>query len=401
MEIMRKLLPIITLSFFVLLSIVLTVFKPQAEQRLEKPAPLMSVEVVKLARLDYPIEIASFGTVQPRTQSILLPQVAGQIIEVSPQFRDGGFFEKNDILLVIDPRDYATQVLIAESELADAKLALIEEEARADQARKEWQRLGNNVVEPPDLVLRKPQLAAADAQVRSAEGKLAQAQLSFDRTKIRAPFAGRVLTANVDLGTVVSPSTNLASLYAIDYVEIRLPVKNSDLGFMNLPENYRFHSMSDANLPDVQIENSMAFPAEIWHGKIVRTEGALDSFSHQLYVIAQLDDPYGSGAKGRRPLKIGQYVKAKISGKMLKDVIMIPNAAIYQGSYVYIVRDGTLLRRDISIAWQNDKDAIISSGLETEDVLVTTNLGQISSGTRVTIAAEKSLIPHSLDQSGS
>lgn len=386
---MRKLLPFFCLAFFVLLTIVLNVFKPQAEQRVNRPVPVMNVEVNTLAAVDYRVQIASFGTVQPRTQSELLPQVSGQITAVSPNFRDGGFFEKGEILLVIDPRDYETQVLIVESELADARLALAEEEARADQARKEWHRLGSQA-QAPDLVLRKPQLMAAQARVKSMEAKLALARLSLDRTKIRAPFSGRVLTTNVDLGSVVPPSAQLATLYATDYVEIRLPIKNTDLNFIDLPEDYRFHP-ANAILPDVEIEDRSAQPAEIWPGKIVRTEGALDSFSHQLYVIAQIDDPYGQVASARRPLKIGQYINAKIVGKEVKNVIVIPNAAIYQGSYVYIVREDILQRRDISIAWQNSKEALIAKGLDAGEQLVLTPLGQISSGTRVSITGEESV----------
>jgi hypothetical protein len=71
---------------------------------------------------------------------------------------------------------------------------------------------------------------------------------------------------------------------------------------------------------------------------------------------------------------------------MVANVLVIPNAAIYQGSYVYIVRDEILQRRNIEIAWQNDKDAIIATGLEHGDMLVTTVLGQVTSGIRVSIA---------------
>ena len=89
---------------------------------------------------------------------------------------------------------------------------------------------------------------------------------------------------------------------------------------------------------------------------------------------------------GRSPLKIGQYVTAEIAGSELNDVLVIPNSTIYQGSYVYIVEDGLLRRKDVVIAWQNDSDAIISEGLKHGDQLVTTALGQVTSGLRVAVA---------------
>lgn len=122
---------------------------------------------------------------------------------------------------------------------------------------------------------------------------------------------------------------------------------------------------------------------------MVRTEGAIDENSQQLHVIAQIAEPYGAKAKNKPPLKIGQYVTATIQGKSLNKVLVIPNKSIYQGSYVYIVTEGLLKRREVELAWQNEKDVIIRSGLQVGDKLVLTSLGQLISGTRVTIETEQ------------
>jgi multidrug efflux pump subunit AcrA (membrane-fusion protein) len=108
-----------------------------------------------------------------------------------------------------------------------------------------------------------------------------------------------------------------------------------------------------------------------------------------LHVIAQIDDPFGKKSEGRSPLKIGQYVTAEIPGHLLSNVLVIPNNTIYQGSYVYIVEEGLLRRRDVVIDWQNDDDALIAEGLAHGDHLVTTPLGQVTSGIRVSIEGEQ------------
>jgi multidrug efflux pump subunit AcrA (membrane-fusion protein) len=123
-----------------------------------------------------------------------------------------------------------------------------------------------------------------------------------------------------------------------------------------------------------------------WDAKLVRTEGAIDETARQLHVIAQIDDPFSAEHGGQTPPKIGQYVTAELTGRTVRNVIVVPNSTIYQGSYVYVVEDDILQRRDVVIAWQNDSDAIISSGVEHGDQLVTTPLGQVTSGIRVTIA---------------
>ena len=122
-----------------------------------------------------------------------------------------------------------------------------------------------------------------------------------------------------------------------------------------------------------------------WDAELVRTESAIDETARQLHVIAQITDPFGTTAAGRTPLKIGQYVTARLAGKTLPDVLVIPNNTIYQGTYVYVVEDGVLRRREIGIAWQNDTEAVVSSGIAPGDELVVTPLGQVTSGVRVSI----------------
>jgi multidrug efflux pump subunit AcrA (membrane-fusion protein) len=126
-----------------------------------------------------------------------------------------------------------------------------------------------------------------------------------------------------------------------------------------------------------------------WDAKLVRTEGAIDETARQLHVIAQIDDPFGPGSEGKAPIKIGQYVTARLDGKLVPGALVIPNNTIYQGSYVYIVVDGILARRDIDIAWQDDKEAIVAAGLKPGDALVSTPLGQVTSGIRVSVVGEE------------
>jgi RND family efflux transporter MFP subunit len=386
---MKKIIPVVIVVIFAGAVYFAKTFKPEVEKRNASVELGLVVDSITVERKPFPIEIQSFGRVQPRTHSTLLPQVSGEIIEVSANFRDGGFFEKGEVLVVIDPRDYEAAVKIAESSLEEARLALSEEQAQSKQALVNWKRLDPNTKEAPDLVLRKPQLAAARAKMQSAEAQLEQARLNLARTQIKAPFAGRVLTQNADLGQVVSSSTNLADLYAIDYVEVRLPLKNNDLRFVELPESYRFTDDFEQRFADVTIINRMGTKGEEWQAKLLRTEGAVDETSHQLYVIAQIDDPYGVAAESKRPLKIGQYVSARIQGITVPDALVIPKKAVYQDSYVYVLEGSVLNRRDIELQWQDEHQALVSSGIKAGDRLITTPLGQVTSGTRVKTPQQK------------
>ena len=383
----RKFMPIAIFAGLVAIAVIIRMNPPETPQRPQFSGPTMTVETIPVLPRDYRIMLQSYGTVQPRTRSMLVAQVGGQIVEINENVRDGGFFEKGDTLGQIDPRDYEADVQIALASLADAKQAMAEAIARSDQAREDWERLGNEG-EPSKLVLRIPQLEAARAGVGSAESALTKVKLDLERTSIVAPFAGRVIRKLVDLGQVVGPNTQLAEIYATDVVEIRLPLRNRDLGFIDLPESYRHSGPRETSI-DVLIKSDL-IGNEKWQARLVRTEGAIDESARQLHVIAQIDDPFGPRSEGRSPLKIGQYVTAEIEGKTLPGALVIPNSAIYQGSYVYTVEDDILRRRDIEIAWQNDIDAIVDNGLELGMDLVMTPLGQVTSGIRVSVLGAES-----------
>jgi RND family efflux transporter MFP subunit len=357
-------------------------FNPPAMNHHGAPSgPQTVVEVASVTTRDYQITVNSYGTVQPRTQSILVAQVSGQIVTVKPEFRPGGFFTTGDHLMTIDPRDYEANVKIAEATLMDALQLQAQEAARAEQAQTDWVRLGDPLETPSELLLRKPQLEAAKARVSSARSSLTKSNLSLERTTIQAPFSGRVLRQLVDIGQVVTVGAQLAEVYATDYVEIRLPIRNADLAFVELPET------QTVDAPTAKINSNLGSETT-WHAEIIRTEGAIDEVARQLHIVAQITDPFGTEQSVERPLKIGEYVTAEIAGKTLQDVVVIPINTIYQNSYVYVVSDGLLQRRNIDIAWQNNIEAIVAAGLSSADALVTTPLGQITSGTPVRIAGE-------------
>jgi len=379
--VIRIVVPIVILLVLVAAGFLILENPPELDRGGAPTGPQTVVETLEVVPRDFQVMVNSYGTVKPRTQSMVVSQVSGQITGIDQKFRPGGFFQQGDKLVDIDPRDYEANMNIAEASLMDALQAEAQEVARSAQALNDWQRLGNPDEKPSALVLREPQLQAANARVLSARSALAKAQLDLERTIIKAPFAGRVLRQMVDRGQVVSIGAQLAEIYATDLVEVRLPLRNTDLEFVSLPEENR------SVRPTVTISSELGGKRK-WEGEIVRTEGAIDETSRQLHVVAQIKHPFDVVDASGRPLKIGEYVTAQIKGVTLKDAVVIPAETIYQNTYVYAVKDGHLLRKDIEIAWQNGVDTIIASGIEPGDVLVTTPLGQVTSGTAVRIAGE-------------
>ncbi|MDP5147922.1 efflux RND transporter periplasmic adaptor subunit [Shewanella sp. ULN5] len=376
----KYLIPVGIIVLAIVIIALITANPPTSKRGKPMAVAAMTVETQVLNPQDYQVQVGSFGVVKPRTQSSLVTQASGQILSISPNFREGGFFEKGEVLVQLDDRDYQAEVKIAEAGLLLARQQLLEEQARTNQALADWQRLSNGR-EPTSLVLREPQLAAARAAMLSNQAKLEKANLALERTKIVAPFSGRILEKHVDIGRVVTTNGQLAIIYATDYVEIRLPINNSDLSLVELPEQGK------SEVATVTFESDL-IGIQNWKGQLIRTEGAIDSSSQQLYVVAQIDEPFNYQSNQPIPLKIGQYLTANIAGKKLDQVLVIPTKAIYQGTYVYVVNDGKLLRKEVTTLWQNSQDAVIKTGLNRGDELVITTLGLVSSGTPVTILAK-------------
>ncbi|MEY3045039.1 MAG: hypothetical protein RL242_1881, partial [Pseudomonadota bacterium] len=176
--------------------------KTEAQRRPPPPATRLTVEAIQVKPTDYQINVNTFGTIQPRTQSTLVSQVSGNILRIAPSFRDGGFFEKGALLLEIDPTEYEAEVRLTETALTQSYLTLKEEQARSQQAIRNWQRLGQQGF-PSDLAMRRPQLEVAKSAIEAGRIRLAKAKRNLERTRVVAPYAGRIMDQMVDIGQYV------------------------------------------------------------------------------------------------------------------------------------------------------------------------------------------------------
>lgn len=377
-------LPIVISLVTAMVVTFLIVQQPEIAKQRAPALKAVEVEVLEIQPRAYEMVIHSFGAVQPRIQSALVSQVGGAIVQISDNFRPGGFFNRGDLLLRIDPRDHQTQVALAEAELQEAELALKQEQARGRQASVEWQQLGLEDA-PSDLNLRRPQMQAIEARVAAAKARLVQAELDLARTEIIAPYDGRVLNLRVDVGQVISANSHLGDIFATDHFEVRLPITNQALPWLDLPEVYT-NITATQHSTAVTIINPLAPDATSWQGKLVRTESAVDSETQQLHVIVEIPEPFVK-VGNRVPLKIGQYVQARIRARSMKSAMVVPSSALYAGGYLYIVNDGYLQRREIDILWQGEDELVVASGISIGEQVVLTPLGQISSGTPVTIVS--------------
>lgn len=398
----RIVMSILAVTF--LFVFLLNAFKPEAQKR-AVPETVVRVDVIKTQTSSYPIVVSANGTIEAATRGNLVAQIRGEIVAMADNFNTGGSFNKGDVLIQIDPRDYQAELSRAAAALSQANAAYRQELANAKQAEEDWNRLGNS--EPaPDLVLRKPQLAAARAQLDSARAAHETALLNLSRTKITAPYSGRIIQRQAVLGQYVGVGVPIAEVYSTDGVEVRLPISQDEYVQLGLDE---FDPDSDTSAQfKVVIKADIGSRKYTWDANITRTDSTFDINTRQIDVIAEVIDPFSTrdaNASTNKPeLKIGQFVTASIQGQTIENVFVIPNKSIREGSYTYVVREGRLQKQPVGIIWQDDQNTLVDTGLRDGELVVTTSLNSTLAGAKARLPdsfAEKQNIDTTADDNAS
>jgi len=350
----------------------------------ETPPPL--VRVAEVETTDVRFTVTSQGTVRPRTETTLIPEVSGRVVGVSPSLVAGGFFEKDDVLLRIESGDYDRSLITSRSQVRQAELRLAQEEAEAEVANAEWNELYPEEVAPP-LTSRSLQLAEARAALESAKARVLQAEEDLDRTVIRAPFAGRVRDKRVDLGQFVTRGQAIAEIYSVDRAEVRLPIRDSDLAFVDLPLVYRGDTGRQSH-PTVVLRANFAGRVYEWEGRIDRTEGEIDPKTRMVYAVAVVDDPYSYKKNvDRPPLAAGMFVEAEIVGTEAVGVVVLPRSALRADNRVLVIDGENKLRfREIRISRIKRDRVVVQDGLEPGERVCLTPLTAVTDGMKVRTA---------------
>lgn len=357
--------------------------KAQQPERVEEVRQAVLVDVIEAEERLVNFTVTSQGSVQPRTETTLVAEVSGKISSVAPNFIAGGIFNAGDVLLEIDPSDYQTALKRAEANLASQHARLADEQARSEQALRDWRNLGRTG-EPSELVLRKPQVQEAIANVEAAEADVDKARRDLERTHIAVPYDGLVKRKLVDIGQYVSPGSQLGVTFAVDIAEIRLPLSTDDVAFLDLPS---VTDVADDAFPLVTLSAEQAGARRTWQARIVRTEGVVDEASRVIYAVAQVTDPYGVlGQSTQNELKVGTFVRAEIQGRSAGNVVVLPRRALQRDNTVLVANSERELEiRPVSVVRAEPHEVYISAGIEDGERVITTTLEAPVPGMKLTI----------------
>jgi RND family efflux transporter MFP subunit len=354
------------------IAVALTVLRTPPPKKPIDTRPLL-VDVLTLQPERARFDIASQGTVRPLTETVLSAEVAGTVIGMSSAFVAGGLFATGDELLEIDPTNYRVAVERAEALVRQRQVEFDgNEKLRSKGYRAE-----------SDYVTSAAALAAAKAE-------LVQAKRDLERTSIRLPFDGMVRSKDVDLGQFVAPGTVLGTVFATDIAEIRLPLTDEDLAFIDLP--LATGSRTDEG-PEVTLTAMQRGREQQWHARIVRSEGVVDENSRVTYAVARIDDPYRLHTEGT-PLPMGTFVSAAIRGQPLDDVYEVPRYAL-RGSdeLLFLDADDTVRIHSVKIVHADAENAYIGEGVQPGERIVLTAIEAPFNGMPVRVSGEDDTAP--------
>jgi len=365
------------------LAYALLVGKPAPEPvELTPPGP-PAVDVVVAEPAQRALSVVTQGTVRPLREIKLVSRVAGRVERVAPRFAQGSFFAADDELVKIEDVDYHLAIARAESQVAASEQKLAEERGRARQAQREWRELGS--VEANDLFLRKPQIAAAEAALKAAEADLESARLDLERTAISAPFNGRISEKLVDAGQFVSAGTAVATVYATEAVEVRLPLTGRQVALLDLPLNYDNEPLAGDGAP-VTLRARFANRDWEWRGSIVRTDASIDENSRVVFAVAEVQKPFArEPGSDRPPLAPGLFVNATISGRPLSAVTQLPRSGLRSDDTVMVVDSQQLARSRPVHLLDSDADSVWVQGLEAGERVIVREPVLVIAGMEVTV----------------
>ena len=359
-------------AFAVAVSSLLWVTRPRAEKTESEERP----PVVEFQRATYEsvaFDIPSQGLVGATRRTRLTAEVGGRVAEVSSHFEVGRMVKKDEVLLRLDDTDHRAALAQARSTLAEAEAALANEEARAEQARRDWEKLGRGG-EPSPLTLREPQVQSARERVEAARVAVERARKDVERTTIQAPYDAVVATKDTEFGNTLAPGAAIAEIFATAPFEVRLPLSIDEAPFLEADDDGDLRG-------EVTVRASAAGRTRTWTGRIVRTEGEVDRSSRSLHVIARIES-----AEKVSPLRLqpGLFVDATIAGRTVPDVAAIPFSAFLDLDRVAVIDSGDRLRfRTVDVVFREGDTVWIAGGIDEGARVCLTELASMVEGVRV------------------
>ena len=375
--------PIAVIVLALGISSLLVSFQPEIDKIIPtKTLPTIETKKIKLTAIRQ--SVMAYGIVKPHKQIALASEIAGRVIWVSEKLISGGKFDQFDPLIRVENTDYRLQLdkASAENTRAQVDLGIYENDYQRQQGLYKKNLISNSQLDDAFKMYKR-----AEATLRITQANLEQASLNFQRTEITAPFSGRVQQESIDEGGYLTVGAPIATLYADDIVEVRLPISNDDLGFLNWPQQMRGTLSSEESIA-VSINSTYGGIEYQWQGQLERIESEVDPKTRLFHAVAVVKNPeFGE----QPPLTVGLFVTAEIAGRSYDQAVLIPRNAVIDNRVLVVSKDNRLMYRDIEIIRINKDSILVGRGLNNDELICVTPPSIIFEGMEVNPSLQESL----------
>lgn len=326
------------------------------------------VETVPVTRAEGRVRIVTQGTVVPFQQMDVVPRVSGYV--TADHMEVGKSFVAGEVLFTLDDEDYRLAAVKAESQVAQAALALAEVRSKARSAKLEWERMpGREGMTPSPLLLYEPQLASAKAQLEGAKADLAARRLDIARCTVKAPFACRVLAETVAPGQFVSQGMTVARLLASDRMDVVVPVTAEELAWVD-PEQH-----------EVRVSLTAGKEKALRTGRLVRRLADVDPDGRMARLLVRVEAPFKDEVAAVVP---EMYVGVELTGRPIDSGFSIPLEALVDGKWVYVLTpENTLSVREVTVVWRRKARAIVTGSLAEGELAITSGVAGAAPGMKL------------------
>lgn len=347
-----------------------------AEDAVAQEDSIPYVETVRPRQAGSTFMVRAPGRIQPRERLDLVGEVSGKVTDVNPDLQAGGRIARGETILQIDDGNLRANVERAQAQLATA-------EARLNQAEAERDRQINlaDIGASPEKAAEQAIAAYEDAEagVRQARSQLVIARRDLQKTAIVSPFDAIVVSETVAPGTFVSPGQPLARLISAGEGEIQAGLPAKDVRAVRSALAAR----GDARLPVRAVPNSSSLGATDIDGYLAEFSPEIDQQSRTATVIAVFPDAFAPENEGN--IFAGDYMDLLIEGRSEMPMWLVPDGAVRQDTFVWVVGTDEQIRRVDVETVDRDEDGVLirAPQLSTGDRLMLTVLAEEIDGMRV------------------
>lgn len=347
--------------------IMIALFSMRSDPPKAQAVPQIKIVDIEVAHLqDIESEIVGLGRLTSALPLVLFSEVSGTVMEGTVPFLPAQSFRKGDLVLKIDNRQIQLDIKSAKSEFLNA-LSSVLPEIKIDFPKdfKVWQSYFNqcDVYSPlsplPETENQKIKLYLSRFNVYKLYFSVRNLEIRLEKHYFYAPFSGSIISADLRVGSIARNGSRLGEVINLDNLEVEIPILAEDIVWI------------DKTKPVTLISEEMG---KQWQGTIARIGNSIDPKTQSVSLFVRLN------TSNMSEIFEGIFLKARISGKIVKNAILIPRKILYQENYIYFIKDGRLDYRPVEISRRQIDSVIVSEGISQGDTIVTAVLQGVASG---------------------